>query len=55
MEKELFELLNKADKNEILTMVSMSIEYLSHVYELRFKDIIKNLKDIHKKLMKRGR
>lgn len=54
MQKELYELLNKADVKEIKTMISVSIEYLIGMYGLKFKDIIKDLKDIHKKLIKRG-
>ena len=52
--KDIYNMLNELDKNDIKDLINISIEYLVYVYSVDFKSFIKDEKKLHKKLMKRG-
>ncbi len=49
--KEMWEMLENMDTKDIRLLVDMSIRYLEMDRNVNFKDIIKDIKTIHKNLM----
>lgn len=52
--KELYNMLEKLNDKDIELVISMSIRYLEKKRDIRFKDILSDIKIYHKILESRG-
>jgi hypothetical protein len=50
LDSEIYELLNESEENDIKTLITISIVYLSRVYDTNIKELIKDIKKIVKQL-----
>lgn len=50
LDSEIYELLNELEENDIKTLITISIVYLSRVYDTNIKELIKDIKKIVKQL-----
>lgn len=50
LDSEIYELLNGLEENDIKTLITISIVYLSRVYDTNIKELIKDIKKIVKQL-----
>ena len=50
LDSEIYELLNGLEENDIKSLITISIVYLSRVYGTNIKELIKDIKKIVKQL-----
>ena len=53
MDLELYELLRKADENEILTIITMSLVYYTKKYNYSLSSVLKKIKKGYKEIENR--
>ena len=50
LDSEIYELLNGLEENDIKTLITISVVYLSRVYDTNIKELLRDIKKIVKQL-----